>query len=454
MPLGSSSGAFELKIQLLSHSCVLVETADCKILADPWFVSRVFNNSWTLFPEPHYDESMLKDVDYLWISHEHPDHFNIPTLRMLPEEFRSRVTVLFQQNNSQKMFDAFARFGYPLHRALGHREIVRLTEATEVYCYQVGQMDSCLGVRDSSGVVLNYNDAYANKLDSTRMRRDIGEPDVLLKQFSIAGYGGFEDLDAYLPAMATKHIDSMLETHDDVGAKVTIPFASFVVYSSEDNRYMNDYSNSTQDVVDRFEKADMGIAVLGMGDVYDTESIEDWDSSPALGRYREASQSLAHFEYSVPEATSLEEIKVKFDLTRGDLTERYPAFVLRLLKPVTVGIPDLKKVIRFSIADGSFEEVAESEPPDLVVNSQPLCFALGEPFGVQTLGISGRVRLCKGGDENNWARHRVLFALYNAEFYLRPKYLFTTSNLRYLWARRRGFASQLATRIGLMAEGR
>ena len=433
---------------------MLVETVDCKILADPWFVSKVFNNSWTLYPEPHYDESMLADVDYMWISHEHPDHFNIPTLKMLPEKFRSRVTVLFQGNNSQKMFEAFTHLGYPKHRALPHREVVRLTEGTEVYCYQVGQMDSCLGLRDASGVVLNVNDAYANRRDSNRMREDFGAPDALLKQFSIAGYGGFEDRDAYLPGMAKGHLDYMIENHVDTGAKVTIPFASFVLFSTEDNRYLNDYANTPQDVVRRFEEAGAGLAVLGMGDVYDTEATTPWDSAPALARYAESSRSVSDFEFDPSGLTSFDEIKEKFDKLCAQLVERYPALVLRLLKPVTVEIPDLERKIRFSVADGTFEEVPDSDQSDLIVNSQPLYFAFSVPFGIQTLGVSGRFRICKAGNEKNWARHRVLFALNNAEFYLRPKHFFTATNFNYLWARRRGFASQLATRIHLMKEGR
>jgi UDP-MurNAc hydroxylase len=443
-----------MKIQLIAHSCVIVETVDCKILADPWFVGKAFNESWTLFPEPVYDESMLADVDYLWISHEHPDHFNIPTLRMLPAEFRSRVTVLFQQNNSQKMFEAFTRLGYAQHRALPHRKVVQLTRGTEIYNYQVAQTDSCLGIRDASGMVMNVNDAYANKSDTRLMRRDFGEPDALLKQFSIAGYGGFEDLDQYLPAMATGHIDYMLEAHKDFGAKLTIPFASFVLFSAEDNRYINDYANTPQQVYDRFEESGLSVAVLSLGDVYDTESTTDWDSAPALVGYKEAKQTLSSFEFDTPEIIPLDQIKEAFDSIRADLCDRYPALILNRLKPVTVRIPDLDKTVRFSISDGRFLEVPESEQADLIVNSQPFFFALSVPFGVQTLGVSARFRICQQGDANNWSRHRLLFGLNNAEFYLRPKYLFTPANLKYIWARRRGFLSQVATRFALMSQGR
>jgi L-ascorbate metabolism protein UlaG (beta-lactamase superfamily) len=443
-----------MKIRLISHACVLVETRDCKILADPWLVGRAFNESWTLFPAPRFDESMLDDVDFLWISHEHPDHFNVPTLRSFPESFRSRVTVLFQQNNSRKMFEAFERLGYSNHRALPHRKVVSLSETTEVYCYQVGQMDSCLGIRDPSGTVVNANDAYTNRFDTRRIRQDFGAPDVLLNQFSIAGYGGFEDVENHLPAMADGHLDHMVQTHEQLGAGVTIPFASFVLFSSEDNRYVNEFANSPERVNARFEKAGARVAVLALGDVYDTESSENWDSVPAIYGYASARESSRDFAFDESVVTPLEKIEEAFHSVRGKLSKTYPDVVLRLLKPVTVRVPDLGKLVRFSIADGTFEELSEPAAPDLIVNSQPLCFAFSVPFGVQTLGVSARFRIPRDGDSNNWGRHRALFGLYNAEFYLRPRYFFSASNLRFLWARRRGLLSQITTRIALMSEGR
>ena len=85
-----------MKVSLVAHASVLIETVDTVILTDPWFEGTAFNHSWALAPEPQIASDAFDRVEYLWLSHEHPDHFHIQTLRNLAETFRSRVTVLFE----------------------------------------------------------------------------------------------------------------------------------------------------------------------------------------------------------------------------------------------------------------------------------------------------------------------------------------------------------------------
>ena len=163
-----------MKTRLISHSSVVIETADTQIWTDPWLTGKVFNNSWTMFPGPAWDPAMLNTIDYIWLSHEHPDHFHLPTLKGLPEAFKRKVTILFQQKNSEKIFDALKASGYSKFRTLPHREFVNLTPRTRLYCYEVGVMDSCLGVLEGDRVLLNINDASVNSRDCRAMRADLG----------------------------------------------------------------------------------------------------------------------------------------------------------------------------------------------------------------------------------------------------------------------------------------
>lgn len=439
-----------MKIQLVSHSSVIVHCSDVRIWADPWLESRVFNDSWCLFPEPSFDFSQLQSIDYIWISHEHPDHFNVPTLRNLPDDFKKRVTVLFQRNNSEKMFAAFERFGFPNHLALPHRKIVPLSEETSVYSYQCGQMDSCLGIRNKGQLVLNVNDAPVNEWDCRHIQKDIGKPDVLLNQFSIAGYGGFEKPEEYLPQMAREHLEVMLANHRDLGAACTIPFASFILFACEDNAYVNRYANRPRDVYDYFHESGADVAVLYPGDAL--EVGQPYDSKPALQRFDEAYVRLEDFEYQRSHPVSIEEIVSATERLGADLREKYPRWLLKQLGPVNAHMPDLDRTVRFSLRDATAEELAKTTSPDLVVNSQPLFFALNNRFGVQTLGVSARFRLHR--NERNWRNHRILMAMYNAEIYLRPKYFFSRENMRYLFERRQGLGRQIRTRMAYMRGGR
>ena len=434
-----------MEIRLISHASVLI-TSDVTIWTDPWLFGTAFNDSWSLMPPAAFDETLYDSIDFIFISHEHPDHFHIPTLRSLPESFKNRVTILFQQNNSDKMFKALNRLGFPNTIALPHRKLVNLTQSTKVYCYQAGTMDSTLGVISDGEVVLNVNDCEINAKDCRRILSDLGKIDVVLNQFSIAGYSGFQDYQTHLPGQAENVLKKMLANHLDLAADITIPFASFIYFSNEDNSYINQFGNKPQDVSNYFAERDQKTVVLYPGDKYRLKGVDD--SSAALARYGRLYDEAETLEYDRSKRVELEEIAGAFDKLVRHLHEKYPRFLMRLLlKPVTVRIPDLDSTIVFSVASGEFREDSAAEP-DLIIKSQPLHFGFSFPFGIQTLGVSARYTLIKNFP--NWRKHRILFSLNNAELYLSPKFLFTSKNLAFVRQRLPGAWNQIAYRFKVM----
>ncbi|MBL8971465.1 MAG: MBL fold metallo-hydrolase [Myxococcales bacterium] len=430
-----------MQIELVSHASVVLRTADAAIWTDPWRTSKVFNNSWTLLvPAAPLD---LDGVDYLWISHEHPDHFNIPTLRALPDSFKRRVVVLFQANNSDKMFAALHQLGFPNTRALPHREIVHLRGDTRVYCYQVGQMDSCLAVLAGRDTALNINDAEAGPRDCAIIRADIGPARVVLNQFSLAGYGGEHDPADRLPGKARQILANMIANHRDLGAELTIPIASFVYFSSVDNAYMNAYANTPRDVADAFARARLQLAVLAHGDIYTVG--QPHDNTAALRRYDEIYAELPHLPKDPVPPASLADISAALARLGERLRDRYPPLLLRAwLRPVTLELVDLGATIELDLPRGHLR-LTPGAAPDVSLHAQPLLFALQHPFGLQTLGVSARLRV--HANLANWRRHRILLSMYNAELYLRPRLLFTRRNLDFLRARLHGGLGQLRDQL-------
>lgn len=434
-----------MEIRLISHASVIIKS-DVSIWTDPWLEGKAFNDSWSLSPLPEFETFLYDEIDYIFISHEHPDHFHVQTLRSLPEDFKNRVTVLYQKNNSEKMFEAFKRFGFSKIIALPHRETVELSDGTKVYCYQAGTMDSALGVLSGGEVVLNLNDCEINAGDCGRILSDLGKVDVVLNQFSIAGYSGFHDFENHLPQQARNILNKMMANHLDLKADLTIPFASFIYFSSEDNKYINDYSNKPQDVADFFAENNQKLAVLYPGETYRTGAPHD--STGALERFREYYASMESLTYDTSAKIPLEDIAAAFDKLVKHLHEKYPVSMLKLLlKPVTVKIPDLDRIVVFSVAGGEFREDREASP-DLIIKSQPLHFGFSFPYGIQTLGVSARYTLLKNFP--NWRNHRILFSINNAELYLRPKFLLKPQNLKFFKERLPGAWNQFLYRLKVM----
>ncbi len=440
-----------LSVRLVSHASILVETAGCRIWTDPWLFGKAFNDSWSLLGPVAWEDSWLDSIDYLWISHEHPDHFHLPTLRSLPESFKQHVTVLFQENNSTKMFDAFRRLGFPRHRALPHRRLVELVPGTRVYCYQVLPMDSALAVQTDDGCLMNLNDAELNARDCRTIRGDLGRIDVALNQFSIAGYAGLAARDRHLPELAGRVLDNVVANHRDLEAGCTIPIASFVYFSTRDNRYVNAFANTPAQLAERFQREGLECAVLFPGDRYEPGAPHD--SGPALERWAEVYGALDELPYDRGETVPLDAVRAAFESCARDLADKYPRWLLRRLEPLTVRIPDLAVTVRLSLADARFEEIdsaseSGSRQPQLEVNSQPLRLVFAQPFGMQTLGVSAR--LLVHDSTRSWKLHRILFSMYNAELYLRARFLFTRGNWQMLRAHLSGGLNQVLYRLSLM----
>jgi hypothetical protein len=434
-----------VRVSLVSHASVIIETSDLRIWTDPWLSGKAFNDSWSLLVPAAFDPALLDGIDYLWISHEHPDHFHIPTLRALPDSFKRRVTLLFQDDRSEKMFRAFGKLGFPNHRRLPHREWVPLSAASEVYCHQVGAMDSALAVRSEGRVVLNVNDCELDARACRLLRRDLGDPDVVLNQFSVAGYDGDPD-HTRLQELAEGVLRNVADNARDLHAGATIPIASFAYFSTTENRYVNAYANTPADCLEVLEAAGERCVVLYPGDGWEVGAPHD--PRPALARFDAVYASLDRLPLDEPASASLEAIADAFVAWAADLHGKYPGWLLRFLGALHVRIPDLRVTVRLDVANQRFSEAPDVQP-DLAVSSQALEHTFRHPFGIQTLGVSARSVLLR--NRSTWKRHRILSSAYNAELYLRPRFVFSRDTLRYARARLRGGAGQLRHKLGRMS---
>jgi hypothetical protein len=358
----------------------------------------------------------LPRITHLYVSHEHPDHFHVPTLRWLPADFKARVPVLFQRLHSDKMPDAFRRLGFKDVRTFRHREIAEISPGVRFYMYRDAPLDSACALVDAEGrVVLNLNDCEPSPADREWMRKDLGgSVDILLNQFSIATYDGRENVAEVAPRFAAQLLERMLEDHRGVAAKVTIPVASFMYFCCEDNAYLNPYRNSVQDTQDAFTKAGLDLRVLRPFESYDAG--QEHDNGPALEYYRQLeTHSLTLAPLS---ASRTEDIEAAAGPFFTDLYAHYPAMLLRRIGAFRIWLPDLRVCYLLDFRTRTIR--AERETPgdwDLQVNSQPLLFALTQPYGFQTLSISGRFAIRHG--EKRFMLLRVVAALSNAEIFLK-----------------------------------
>lgn len=422
-----------MRIRMVGHASVILYTPAGGILCDPWLKGKAFNDSWSLRPEPDFDASLYDDINYIWISHEHPDHFSVATLRGFDDAFKSRVTILFQQKNSTKLFDAMSRWGYKNFQTLPDRADVALPGGVRLACYQIGFLDSLLAITDGEHTVFNVNDTDVTVRDLTQLRKQFGPPDVVLNQFSIAGFDGYKDEAKALAVSARSKLKTMVDTHRILDAKYTVPFASFVYFSAIDNKFINGHANSIGDAVKALDTAGLKSIVLYPSDSYTPG--QEWDNSGAVSKLQQAYDTIDQAPFDTPEKISTDDLESAFKMFYANLRRYYPKMLLDRIGTLRWRLEDCQMVVVTDFAAGRFYVDSLAGESDIDVYSQPLHHGLSTPFGFETLAVSGRFHV--QASRRRWRFLKAISILYNQGVYLRPRYLLSGATLGYIVERLR-----------------
>ena len=84
-----------MKVRYIYSACVVIETPDVKILCDPWFTPGAYYGSWHQYPSlPRDPVDIIGEVDLIWISHVHPDHYDPVFLRKYMERYPDAQIVI------------------------------------------------------------------------------------------------------------------------------------------------------------------------------------------------------------------------------------------------------------------------------------------------------------------------------------------------------------------------
>lgn len=380
-----------MKVTMISHASVLIEHNSVAILTDPWFLGEVFNESWSLLCEPAMTSTALQGISHIWISHEHPDHLHFPTLRAIPEEQRSGITLLYQRHFSPRVANALARLGFRqvVELPLGHW--CQLDNRVAVISCSVGTIDSLLAVRADGVTVLNLNDCEINPTLARAVAHRIGPVDVLLTQFSIANWvGNPNDTDIAAKDETISRMRLYIRTFQP---KVTIPFASFVYFSHDENRHMNTWINTPDYVCKQLSDTHTQLQFLYNGDSWSSRDGFRLERDP-LQRYRADFQKIGTLPYRSHPSCSLDELLTLGQRLSEDVRRSFPGFLLLRTMPIHFYVVDLGVAIDFNLCSGTVEAERRTESEcDVALSSQALSFAFKFPWGLSTLEVSGRYQL-------------------------------------------------------------
>ena len=80
-----------MKLTSLNSASVLIEDKNIKVLCDPWLTGQEYLNSWGIYPTFQFKPKIFDDVDFIYISHDHPDHSSDATLSQLNKKIPTLI---------------------------------------------------------------------------------------------------------------------------------------------------------------------------------------------------------------------------------------------------------------------------------------------------------------------------------------------------------------------------
>jgi hypothetical protein len=386
-----------VEIIFTNHASFVVQTNDITIMSDPWLYGSAFNDGWDLICESKFKSIDFAKIDYIWFSHEHPDHFSPQVLIDIDSKIRKDITILYKDTKDEKVISYCKKLGFRCI-SLSDGKKVTLKNNVRVICCPVPFSDSWLIVENGLRRILNLNDAVVEtKSELNKIIKKHGDIDVLLTQFSYAAWRGNKNDTLLRQKDSERKLRILSNQIKYIKPTYVIPFASFSFFSHIENDYMNDAVNKPWDVINFIEKSDTKGVLMYPSDRWRIGDPINNDRAKALyyNDYKKIPEKLRRTSSQVS-FTDLQK-SANFYIERVEkVNSPYLMWLLRknpcypILRPIHIFIWDINQHVRFSFSDGLTINESKYSPYQLSMSSDSLNFLLSHTWGLNTLTINGR----------------------------------------------------------------
>lgn len=398
-----------MRLRYLAASCVLVESGNTRILCDPWLVDGAYYGSWAHYPPVEIDPAELVDVDGLYISHIHPDHFDPATLAQLDTDIPVYIHDYrwdFLRKNIERLGFEVIELSHDERTPLGgdlHLTVLASDDCDPEVCgsyFGCGwwmdsvtsgpgrgagstQIDSMGVFDDGDHVIVNANDCRwpMSQRAARRVKETFGAVDLLLMQYAAANFYP-QCMADYTPEQKRAAAGSVIqEMYGDAEGFIRtlepdhfMPFAGSYTLAgslSELNEYLA--VPARVDAAAHFEHCghvpDRSQAVLLNGgesfDLEDGTPSAPYTPADPVKKRRHIQETLAtrQFEYETDDRPSLDEFERLVPEAYESLEAKRQDVQFESETTVLIDLVD-DTVAKLSMAGDGYEFVARREADD------------------------------------------------------------------------------------------
>ncbi len=226
------------------------------LVTDPWLTGSAYFNSWTfshIIPEQQM--SAILAVEYVWLSHGHPDHLSSASLKLLKNK-----KILLPNHVGSRIYDGLKTQGYDVH-LLQDRVWTKLSDHIRILTIADYNQDAILLVDINGRLVVNLNDASDRGWGHfvRKIVRDYAISFLLcLSGFNDADMINYFDESGQriVPPLTAKKVPfggAIARKADWLGGKHFIPFSSMHRYQRNDTLWANEYTTTLSDYAVGFQ---------------------------------------------------------------------------------------------------------------------------------------------------------------------------------------------------------
>lgn len=327
-----------MRVTVCGHAGLLIETASERILVDPILRTTPLDNGFVHALPRKLDLSRLPEPTLVVVTHEHFDHFDPESLRLLPRSVRVVAPP------DAALLAALSELGFADVTPLAPWQTLTRGDATLLATPSGADVDELgLLVTDGAGARLwHMSDAEASLDDAARIAREHGPVHAVSCKYQpiTCCVGVFRSLGPYFDKTL---VAEWLEAACSVKPRFAFPYAWGLRLEGDDawvNRYVSPFS--VDDVVRMLRvrlRSDAASDAVQPGDVLEVtpEAVTlERQASPWLAHDPEAGGPVAWEPIDastlrgLPDATSREELK---ELLWQVLRERLSPWLLENLRP-------------------------------------------------------------------------------------------------------------------------
>ena len=146
-----------MKLTYHNSAAVVIQDNHTKILVDPWLRNGEYFGSWGIFPPYDFKPEEFDDVDFIYISHIHPDHCSPKTL----EKLNKKIPVFIHEFTEKYLKKTIERLGFDVIEIKNNQK-TKLKDDTEINIFSADNCNPEICGKLFGCGTMNLEEGYAN----------------------------------------------------------------------------------------------------------------------------------------------------------------------------------------------------------------------------------------------------------------------------------------------------